>query len=255
MSPQLSSVAQALRVLDLLRAHETLGVTDIATRLGLATSTVHRLLTTLANAHYVRQAGPGRKYRLGPVMQGSVEGAAVDHCVEAALPHMEQLRDDSAETVHLVVLQRANVKFVAAVESLQAMRVTNRAGRLLPANATAAGKLLLSMRTPDEVAALFPSRFPGPTEQTITSLDSLLAELEQTRAAGYGRNYSEAEIGVAALAVPIRRPEGRILCALTLTGPDSRFNPRHEPGQSERERELLSQLRGCARAIEADLEL
>lgn len=251
----LSSVSQALRVLDLLQGEEELGVTEVAARLGLSTSSTHRLLNTLAAAHYVRQVRAGGKYRLGPAMQGAEEASAIDHCVEVALPHMQRLRDSSGETVHVVALKGSKVKFVAAMESQQTMRVTNRAGHLLPANATAAGKLLLSLLPPAEVDRLLGTDLPSSTDLTITDLAELHAELGRTAAAGYGRNYSEAELGVAALAVPIRRPEGRVLCALTLTGPDSRFNPGHRPGVSVRERELLTQLQGCADRISAELSV
>lgn len=252
-SARVSSVAQALRVLDALRAHGPLGVTEIAERVGVAPSTAHRLLGTLMDAHYVRQPRPGAKYEVGPMVQGSVEGAAIDHCVEVALPHMEALRGRSGETIHLVQLQRRNVKFIAAIESTQPMRVTNRAGRLLPAHATAAGKLLLSLQPDDAVANLFPTGLPGLTHETITKRSILQRELVTIRRAGYARNMSEAEVGVAALAVPVHRPSGTVSCALTLTGPQARFSITGHSHQT-REEDFLVLLKDSAAAIEADLE-
>lgn len=254
--PNLSSVAQALRILDELRAHEPLGVTEIANRMGVAVSTAHRLLSTLVAAHYVRQPSRGGKYYVGPLLNSSAEVSAVDHCVEMALPHMERLRDLSGETIHLARLQQHNLKFVAAMESLQPMRVTNRAGRLLPAHATAAGKLLLSLREDEESSAFVADGAAVLTQQTITDADAFRAELVATRKAGYGRAISEAEIGVAALAVPVFRPAGEVVCALTLTGPLARFYQEgkiDEQGLS-REPEFVAGLRMTSGAITADLK-
>lgn len=263
MAEGVSSVARALRILDLLRDREVLGVTDVAKELGIGSSSAHRLLQTLQAGHYVRQASPGRKYRLGPFMEASVNGPSVDHCVEVALPLMEKLRDDCGETVHIAVLQRTQIKFVAAMESHQTMRVTNRAGQLLPANATAAGKLLLSLRPEDEVSGIFTGAravdqdspaLAVRTPFTVGELDGLQTELARTMEAGFGRQVSEAEIGVAALAVPIRRPEGPVLCALTLTGPDTRMDARQGAAPSATELELLRRLRATAEEISAHLE-
>lgn len=262
MAEAVSSVTRALKILDLLRAHESLGVTEIAGDVGISSSTAHRLLQTLQAAHYVRQVRPGRKYQLGPLMEVSVNGPSVDHCVEVALPLMDGLREQSGETVHVAVLQRTQIKFVAAMESHQPMRVTNRAGQLLPANATAAGKVLLSLRTDDEVRGIFAERhsveesgreLAARTMFTIDQFDALLQELEHTRRAGHGRQVSEAEIGVAALAVPINRPSGPVLCALTLTGPDTRMEARAGRTPSAKELELLALLRSTAEAISSAL--
>lgn len=251
---RLSSVAQALRVLDVLRDEEPLGVTEIARRVGVAPSTAHRLLATLAEAHYVRQPRPSGKYYVGHMLHGSAEIAAIEHCVQIALPHMEWLRDVSGETIHLVHLQQRQVRFVGAVESLQPMRVTNRAGRLLPANATAAGKVLLALLPAEEVASLLGDDLAAPTPRTISDLAALAAELDRVRAAGFGHQYSEVEIGVAALAVPLHRPAGDVLCALTLTGPEARFDRGGPPGAHVREAEMLGHLRAAAERIEADLQ-
>lgn len=262
MAESVASVTRALKILDLLREHETLGVTEIADAVDISSSTAHRLLQTLQAAHYVRQVRPGRKYQLGPLMESSVNGPSVDHCVEVALPLMDGLREQSGETVHVAVLQRTQIKFVAAMESHQPMRVTNRAGQLLPANATAAGKVLLAQRTDDEVRGLFAQdrtteeggqQLAARTAFTIDQLDALLRELEDTRRAGYGRQVSEAEIGVAALAVPILRPSGPVLCALTLTGPDTRMAARPGEEASARELELLALLRSTAAAVSSAL--
>ncbi len=254
MAETLQSVSQALRILELLQVHETLGVSEIAEKLSVGSSTAHRLLATLAEANFVRQGPQGRKYQLGSAMQGSGTGAAIEHCVEIGLPYMERLRDATGETIHIAILSRTSTRFVAAVESNHMMRVTSRVGRILPAHTTAAGKLLLSYLPDDELAALYPDgTLLSGTPESFHSLSDLRGELESARADGYARNLAESEQGVAALAVPVYRPAGPVLCSLTVTGPDSRFNPERSRDLSARERSLLAMLFECAERISAEL--
>lgn len=254
MSDTLSSVRQALRVLDALQDQEELGVTEIAQALECATSTAHRLVATLLEANYVMKSPQGRKYRLGPAMSGTRNAAAVTHCVEVALPHMEALRNLTGETIQLAVLQNISIKFVAAVESEQIMRVTSRVGRLMPAHATAAGKLLLSYLSEAELAARYADGLPPQvTEFSITSSDDFTSQLRLAQVNGFSQNVAEMELGVAALAVPILRPTGQVLCALTLSGPHSRFDPERLGIESSRENKLRRQLEHHAHLISGQL--
>ena len=118
------------------------------------------------------------------------------------------------------------------------------------------------MGTEDEVRGLLdgsptsqPGRLTARTAFTVEDLDELLQEVDRARALGYGRQVSEAEIGVAALAVPISRPSGSVLCALTLTGPDTRMDARPGSAPSDTELGLLDLLRRAAEAISAGLHL
>ncbi|MCJ0905623.1 IclR family transcriptional regulator [Rhodococcus sp. ARC_M6] len=254
MSDTLSSVRQALRVLDALQDHEELGITEIAQALDCATSTAHRLAATLLEATYVMKSPGGRKYRLGPAMSGTRNAAAVAHCVDVALPHMEALRNLTGETIQLAVLQNISIKFVAAVESEQIMRVTSRIGGLMPAHATAAGKVLLSYLSETELAARYGDGLPPPiTQFGISSLEELEIQLRLARVNGFSQNLAEMELGVAALAVPVIRPTGQVLCALTLSGPLSRFDPKRLGVESSHESKLRQQLQHQAHLISAQL--
>src|SRR5690606_6044079 len=62
------SVTNALRILVMLREEPELGVVDVARGLGVARSTAHRLLTTLARENFVRQESAYGKYRLGAAL-------------------------------------------------------------------------------------------------------------------------------------------------------------------------------------------
>lgn len=255
MSQILQSVRQALLLLELMQHTASLGVSEAAERLGVSSSTAHRLLVTMQEARFVQRSAVGRKYELGPAMQASRTAGAIEHLVEVSAPHMIALRDASGETVHLAVLSGTDTTFIAAFESQKIMRVTSRVGRRLPAHTTAAGKLLLAHLPEAEFDRLYPDddRLSLGTSSSVATVAALRGEMEAARRLAYSRNMAESEPGVAALAVPLAGVGGAIDCSLTITGPDSRFNPGRSEVLSAREEELLAMLRQTAAHIEADL--
>lgn len=254
MSQTLQSVAHALRILKLLRMRADVGVTDAATHLGVGASTAHRLLATLQEQGFVEQAPTGRRYRLGPAMTTSGDAQAIEHCIEVGRPYMEQLRDESLETVHIAVLTGARAEFVAAVESPRQVRVSSRVGLSIPAHSSAAGKVLLAELHDEELEELYPDEeLSGETEAGIHTRSDLERELVHVRAVGYGRNLGESEDGLAALAVPVLRPDARTVCCLTLTGPTFRFTPAATEGGASREDQLRMMLVKYASQISRNL--
>lgn len=252
VTQMLSSVRYALKILSLLERKPLLGVTEIARELDVSSSSAHRLLATMQEERFVRQVLPGRKYRLGPAMEGSRNSSAVEDFVELGAPRMVELRRQTDETVHIALLRGIDTHFVAAVESERMMRVASRVGQRLAAHTTAAGKLLLSLNSDDEVRTLYADRpLTSPTADSIATIDGLISALAEIRLVGFARNMVESEAGVAALAVPLHSADGTVECSLTLTGPDSRFNPDGSTGLSAREDELLALLREAAFEIES----
>lgn len=248
MPQTLQSVTQALRILRLLQDEESLGVMEVADRLGIGPSTAHRLLSTLTEAKFVRQDGKTRRYRLGPVMRQSFGAEALQHCMAVAAPFMQTLRDRTGETSHLAILVGDRVRFVAVAESTRPMRVTSRVGQTLPADVTASGRVLLSMLDEVELKQLYDAG----REWSVTYAD-LNKLLRAVREQGFARNIGEAEQGVASLAVPIDRPDAPPVAALTITGPAVRFDPRPDGRMSASEEALLVALMETASQVSDNL--
>lgn len=248
----LQSVRRALQVLSVLQDEDELGVSEAAQRLGVSSSTAHRLLSTMEAEGYVRHISGSRRYELGGALQSVRYSAEIDEILDLGRVHMAALRDRSQETVHIAMLAGTATRFLAASESPHIMRVGSRVGQRLPAHRTAAGKLLLSQLPGDE-AVLRYRRTPPDSPDSVPpeAMAALVAELERTRVRGFAFNHGESELGVAALAVPLRTPGGDSPCCLTISGPASRINPERGPALSEREEELLGMLRESAAAIEA----
>lgn len=243
----IESVHNALRILLLLRERPSLRVTDVSVELGVARSTAHRLLSTLAADGFVKQDRSSRRYRAGRVLVEIGLAAVGDLDVRRkAHPHIEALAEELGETVNLLVLEGAGTRFIDGVEGNRPVRVTTRTGYLLPAHATSGGKVLLAELRDREVRSLFPAGLPALTSHTISDFDRLEEELATVRRQGYALNVGESEVGLHAVAVPIRVGPGYAVAGLAVSTPAHRLGAREIPA-------MVAALRRAAAAISGDL--
>ena len=243
----IESVDKALQLLLLLRDRRELRVTDVSHELGVARSTAHRLLATLAHRGFVAQDRVSRSYRAGQVVVEIGLAAVGELDVRRkAREHMERLAAQLHETINLLVLEGNSTRFIDGVESDQQVRVTSRTGTLLPAHATSGGKVLLAELSNAEVDALFPTGLVAVTERTETDPAALHRELALVRRRGYAVNRGETDLGLNAVGVAIRDHTGRAVAALAASVPAQRASTAHL-------HELVEPLRRTADAISSTL--
>jgi len=224
----LSSVRNAARVLkEFGNGHHEFGVTEIARQLGLGKSTAHRLLNTLAEERLLEQNPQTGAYRLGLVMYEL--GATVTVHAEihdAAGPVIDHVRNATRETVIVAVLDGNEVVCIERRESPQALRLFGRVGARDDAHVASSGKVLLAYSSAADIDRFLSA---GPlrraTPHTITDAVTLRTQLEQIRQRGWAQNINEAEVGVAAVAAPIRNQSGDVIAAVSVLGPIQRLNP------------------------------
>ncbi|MDR6199632.1 DNA-binding IclR family transcriptional regulator [Microbacterium sp. SORGH_AS428] len=244
--PALASVDHALRLLLLLGDRPELRVTEAAARLGVAPSTAHRLLTTLAARGFVTQDRISKVYRVGPALiEIGVHSTSSIDLRAAGEPHLKVLSQRISETVNLLVRQGDSVRFVAGFEADQQVRTQVLTGALLPAYATSGGKVLLAELSREELRALYPRGLRRLTQRTRT-FTQLMAELPLVMMRGFAVNDQESRDGLSAIAVPLRARDGRAIAAVAMSAPSARLG-------AERMRELVVELRACASAIRGDL--
>ncbi len=214
----IESVDNALKLLLRFKEQEVLGVSDAGELLGVAPSTAHRLLAMLQYRGFAVQDERTRTYRAGPALLEIGLKAVRDMSLrERARPALERLSKELNETVHLLVREGADVRFVDGVESSRVVRVTSRIGILLPAHCTAGGKALLAEMSTDDLRELYPaSKLPALTPESLTRRSDLERELEQIRDQGYATNLGESESEVAAVGAAIRDQQGRAPGALAV---------------------------------------
>lgn len=251
MAATLDSVSRSLEILRLLEDGQAYGLVEIGRALGLGNSRVHRMLGTLEAAGFITRQEKDRRYRLAFGGTKNPASPTVGPLLEAAFPVMCKLRDDVGETVHLATLGGRHIYYLFTVESRQLMRVTTRVGARVPAHCAAAGKVLLGFWPDEQVRKAFAGPLPRCTERTINNVEDLLAEVHEARRLGYGRSLSESEIGMATIAVPIPLGGDTPNVTLSISGPESRINPRRTKSLTTVERTHLTLLQKAAGAISA----
>jgi IclR family acetate operon transcriptional repressor len=219
------AVENALRLLQLYREREVLGVSETARLLDVGRSTAHRLLTTMRAHGFVVQDS-SRAYRVGPALRELGAAIAEPGVVRGRCrPYMQALCDELGETVNLVSLRGTDAVFVDSVETWRPLRVAGREGVVLPAYAVSAGKALLAALPVDVLRELYTDEALTPlTERTLRTRTALEAELEIVRHRGYAANIGESERGITAAACVIPDLAASERLAIAVSAPSSRVH-------------------------------
>lgn len=184
------------------------GLQELSRELALPKSTVHRALATLVRAGFAERAGRGR-YQLGlEFVRLAFEFHEERDDARLVEPALEGLAERFGETAHYAILDGGEVVYLAkVVPRRQTVRMTSTVGGRNPAHCTGVGKTLLAHALADAAVVESFVAEHGPlvarTPQTLVSAPELAAELERTRARGYGLDREESEPGVVCLAVPV----------------------------------------------------
>jgi DNA-binding IclR family transcriptional regulator len=218
------------RTTDVLRALEAepggLSLANVAQRIELPRSTVHRIVTALKAESLVVPASPSGGYRLGPELARFAASAGGEPR-ESVRPFIERLRYEADETVDLSVLNRDRVFVVDQVAAPHRLQALSAIGVSLPAHCTAIGKALLAGLTDEQVERLLPKRLPAETANTITDRDELLADLARVRVSGVDYDREELMIGISAVGAERRDASGGV-AALSIPVPTARFGSQEE---------------------------
>lgn len=210
-----ASVLKALKLLEVFREGDSaLGVTEIARRVGVPTSTAYRLLAYLVEGDFVVKDGP--KYRLGNRLFAL--GNQVPLCRPKGLreqisPHLGELYALTGLTVKLGILEGAEVIILDKVAGLRTAPAPTAVGGRLPANCTSMGKALLAFQDDSSVLDM---PLPRLTRYSINSRELLERQFEGIRSSGLSYGAEEAVIGQVCVAAPIVR-NGRAVAAISLS--------------------------------------
>jgi DNA-binding IclR family transcriptional regulator len=222
----IESVDNALKLLLLLGEQPQIRLSEATRHLGVASSTAHRLLAMLTYRGFVRQDPVSKAYLPGPSLTGVAFAIFRRIDIQGSVtPVMRSLSNQLRETIHVGMLDGANVRFIAAVEGPAAVRVASRLGRTMPAHCTSTGKAMLAQLPRPELRVLLPDeQLERITAQSIGSRAELEAELSGIRERGYAINTEESEEGVASVAVPIPARAPGLRLALNAAAPQHRLD-------------------------------
>jgi DNA-binding IclR family transcriptional regulator len=244
----MQSVERTCNVLLSFKAEEpVLGVSEIARRLGIPKSSVHRTLDSLVQMGLVAHDRPSARYRLGPRATDLGFAALGTADIRGlALPVLQDIVQRTRETATLSLLAGDARFYAAQVEGPQDVRMTTEIGRRCPLYAGASGRAMLAFFSPSQLQHYLRSTsLTRLTDKTITRRDHLLRNLEQVRIQGYAASFGERDPWAGAVAAPVFMGDVLVAC-ISVCGPCNRFTPEKvkEYGQLVREatRQLSEQL-------------
>ena len=149
---------------------------------------------------------------------------------EIATPLLQELVAISGETANLTVMEGQSAVYVAQAQPARTVRMFTELGNRVPLHSTGCGKVLLAYQPESVITSIIAQTgLPRYTETTITDAGQLQQELELIRQQGYAMDNGEQEEGVRCLAVPVYGPKGKVVAALSISGPSSRLDSRHIP--------------------------
>lgn len=222
----LHTILKAGQMLSLFsRDHPEWGVREAADKLGIAKSSAHDLLSSLAQIGLLSQTEEGR-YRLGwKLVELSEALLATTELRSVARQVMQSLMDTYQETIHLAFLEKGKVVYLEKLEGRQAIRVdiTGLGTRLYP-HCSALGKVLLSHLAWQEVEPMITLQgLPRFTDNTITDIARLHEELIKVREQGYAFDMEEILPDLCCVAAPIQDYTGKVIAAISMSLPAYRF--------------------------------
>ncbi|KMY23533.1 DNA-binding transcriptional regulator, IclR family [Actinobaculum suis] len=206
---------KASAVLDALEAGpQTLA--SLVSTTGLARPTAHRLAVALEFHRFVARDMQGR-FVLGPRLSELSSAAGEDRLLSAAHPMLVALRDHTGESAQLFRRQGEQRVCVAAAEREMGLRDSIPVGAVLSMKAGSAAQVLLAWEEPDRLhRGLHGASF------TATNLSAV-------RRRGWAQSIGEREAGVASISAPVRGPSGRVIAAVSISGPLERMG--RQPGR------------------------
>lgn len=220
------SLHRATAILDCFRdIQPELGVREIARQLELHPSTVGRLLATMTSLGILSQDKESHRYRMGSkvLKWGEVYTSSVDLRAQAR-PHLEELHAATGETVSLDIPDGDARICIERIESSHSLRWVARIGERMPYYASASGKVLLTFLATPQQDQILKMPLVKLTPNTTTDPKLLRQELEAIRKRGYAVSQGERVEGVCCVAAPIFDAAGRVIGAINVSGPITRFS-------------------------------
>lgn len=196
--------------------------TSLVNELGLAKSTTSRLLQALERSKLVQRDQRGA-FRPGALFSlYAARPNALYDLAELARPTLERIGARTEETVNLSVARGHDVVQIAQIDSRYLLGSTNWVGVDAPAHCTALGKVLYAFRCLPAPRGNLERRTPhSPVDGA-----QLEHSLVEVRRRGWAVTLDELEVGLAAVAAPVRAADGSVIAAISVSGPTTRINDR-----------------------------
>ena len=220
----LRSVSIAVKVLECFLEAPELGASEVARRVGVAKSTAHRALASLAAGGLLDRGSAGR-YRLGLRLYDYGQ-LAIDRLFlrELALPVLANLRDQIGETVQLGIPAGAEVLYIDRLEGTNGLRFHSDSYRRVHGHSSSTGKAIAAFN-PSVESAVINAGLARHTHRTASTPGIYRNKLAEVRENGFAVSTEEFEVGLSSVAAPILLPgpTGPVaVAAISVAGPTAR---------------------------------
>lgn len=244
---RIKSVALTFRIIEeLANAGEPIGVSELARRVGEAKARIHRHLVTLRDLGILAQDRQSERYRLGwKLFQLGQAVASQSEIQVIADPHLRRLRDKTKLTSLLAVPTNDQMIVVHVVESESPIAVAVRKGLLLPAHASAHGRLMLAFSAPEFADRVLSKPLRKLAPGTLVEPRKIRKRMEHARAELYDWTENETAYGVNSIAAPVLTKQNELIAAVGIAGTHLQVAFPLDPA-------LIRLVRACAAKISAE---
>ncbi|WP_265110826.1 IclR family transcriptional regulator [Halosolutus halophilus] len=210
-------------IIEFIRERDEAGVTEIASEIGLAKSTVHGHLTALRRRGYVVRTDNG--YRLGLEFLNHGKHVQTSYNLYSiGQKKVQQLATETDERAWCIVEENGLGYYLSGAEGKHPVNPPARIGKGVHLHPLAAGKAILAHLSDPRVEEIIDQHgLPKITPNTITDEEALFAELERIRERGYAINNAESLSGLYAIGAPVIDEDGVVRGALSISGPKNRL--------------------------------
>ncbi|MBF4695795.1 IclR family transcriptional regulator [Fusibacter ferrireducens] len=206
------------RTLDILEAFINvdggLTLNEIALKIDLSSSTVYRLVMTLMNRNYLYRDSESKRFYLGSQLNRLVNLNHIDaneHLKNIADPYMMKVFQETNENIGLYIQDEDCKLCIERMESTKALRHVIDIGDRVTMSKGAIGKVFLAFMEPEEWKAFDKEGWPKKEE------------LQKVKKSGYALSIGEREEGLIGIAAPILNSKGKVIAAVSMSGPSVRF--------------------------------
>lgn len=219
------SLERGLAVLELLRAHGPLRITEIARSLCIPRSSTYEIVGLLQRQRYLERTLDGQRYRLGVALHllGMCYRDSID-LAKMGSAAVDALRDETGETVQLCILDGDQLLVLHKADGHRPIRIISHVGTRVPVNWAASGRLLVSDLDNEALRSfLEQTARPSPNTGATVDIPQLMRQIRAFRQRGWSLEINETNAHAGCVAAPVQDAEGRCIATLSIVAPEHRL--------------------------------
>jgi IclR family acetate operon transcriptional repressor len=217
----------SLRIVEEIASRQPVGASELARRLDLSKTTVHRALTSLHEAGWIEPTEEGRRSWRLSIQALIVGGRAIESrsgLRSVAVPVMEELRRLTEETIHLLVRYGDRVVLIERLDGIKPVRIFNPFGGRARLHRTSSGKAILAHLQKEELEAYLAQPLTAARTRAPIDKTALVAELAVVRSRGFAVNLGDNQPDTNAVGAAILDDRGQPIAAITISAPADRLH-------------------------------